>query len=99
MFNKLGLTGPRGKQGKPGIDGVPGKPGLSAYNYTVEKDFLIAPTIIGQSELKNITVNEGDNLRLRCVATGHPKPTIVWEKLDTSTIPMGSWKSNLFLKK
>lgn len=75
---------------------------MSAYNYTINgiptTDFLTAPNIVGQSDLKNITVNEGDNLRLRCVATGSPKPTIKWEKLDTSTIPMGSWKGNFVIK-
>jgi hypothetical protein len=62
-------------------------------------DFLTAPSIIGQSELKNITVKEGDNVRLRCVATGSPKPTIVWQKLDTSTVPMGSWRGDCIKKK
>jgi len=99
-FDELGLTGPKGRPGKPGLDGTPGRPGLSAYNYTVNgtptTDFLTAPNIIGQSELKNITVKEGDNLRLRCVATGSPKPTIVWQKLDTTTVPMGSWRGNYF---
>lgn len=97
--NILGLTGPKGRPGRPGSDGTPGKPGLSAYNYTINgiptTDFLTAPSIIGYSELKNITVKEGDNLRLRCVATGSPKPTIVWQKLDTSTLPMGSWRGNI----
>lgn len=97
-FIKLGLTGPKGRPGKPGIDGTPGKPGLSAYNYTVNgtstTEFLTAPNIVGQSELKNITVKEGENLRLRCVAIGSPKPTIVWQKLDTTTVPMGSWRGN-----
>ncbi|XP_050443894.1 uncharacterized protein LOC126847631 [Adelges cooleyi] len=91
-----GLTGPKGRPGKPGLDGLPGKPGLSAYNYSLNgvptSDFLVAPTIVGQSDLKNITVNEGDNLRLRCVVTGKPTPQVKWHKLDTSTIPMGSWK-------
>jgi len=99
-FYELGLTGPKGRPGKPGVDGTPGRPGLSAYNYTVNgiptTDFLTAPNIIGHSELKNITVKEGDNLRLRCVATGSPKPTIVWQKLDTTTVPMGSWRGNHF---
>lgn len=84
------------------MDGTPGKPGLSAYNYTINgistTEFLTAPNIIGQSELKNITAKEGDNLRLRCVATGSPKPTIIWQKLDTSTIPMGSWRGKFTLR-
>lgn len=90
------MTGPKGKSGKPGSDGTPGKPGLSAYNYTINgrptSDFLTAPTIVGQSELKNITVQEGDNLKLRCIAIGSPTPKIVWLKSDTTTITMGSWK-------
>lgn len=92
------MTGPRGRTGRGGTDGIPGKPGLSVYNYTKNgiptSDFLVAPTILGQSDLKNITVKEGDNLRLRCVATGSPRPTIVWQKLDTTTIPLGSWRGN-----
>lgn len=98
-FYNLGLTGPKGRTGKPGIDGTPGKPGLSAYNYTVKgipsSEYLVAPTIVGQSDLKNITVKEGSNLRLRCVATGNPPPVIVWQKLDTTTIPMGSWRGEI----
>lgn len=98
MCSILGLTGPKGRPGRPGVDGLPGRPGLSAYNYSINgeptSEFLVAPTIVGQSDLKNITVNEGDNLRLRCVVTGKPKPEVKWHKLDTSTIPMGSWRGN-----
>lgn len=101
ILHELGPIGPKGKPGKSGIDGSPGIPGLSAYNYTIDgkptSEFLTAPRIIGQSELKNITVKEGDNLRLRCVSTGAPAPIIVWQKLDTTTVPMGSWKGN-FIK-
>ena len=43
---------------------------------------------------KPIVVNEGDNVRLRCGATGIPRPSVEWRKLDGSVIPLGSWQGD-----
>jgi hypothetical protein len=42
--------------------------------------------------LKPIIVHEGENVRLRCAATGNPLPAVEWRKLDGSVIPLGSWQ-------
>ena len=64
-------------------------------NGTVSNELLIPPSIVGSTMTlyKPIVVTEGDNLRLRCVASGVPKPMIEWRKLDNSVIPLGAWKS------
>lgn len=41
---------------------------------------------------KAILVREGENLRLRCAATGTPKPDIEWQRLDNRPISYGSWE-------
>ncbi|XP_075215679.1 uncharacterized protein LOC142321462 isoform X2 [Lycorma delicatula] len=94
-----GLPGPRGKAGKPGTNGTPGIPGVQAWEVTVNgtksSDLLIPPTVVGAGPLFTVgpvVVREGENIRLRCAATGTPRPTVQWQKLDSSTIPMGSWQ-------
>jgi len=42
--------------------------------------------------LKPIVVHEGENVRLRCAATGNPRPAVEWRRLDGSVIPLGSWQ-------
>jgi hypothetical protein len=46
----------------------------------------------GLPPLKPIVVHEGENVRLRCAATGNPRPAVEWHKLDGSVIPLGSWQ-------
>jgi hypothetical protein len=36
-------------------------------------------------------VQEGNSIRLRCTASGKPRPIIQWTKIDGSMIPMGTW--------
>lgn len=42
---------------------------------------------------KPIVVHEGENVRMRCAATGIPRPSVEWRKADGSAIPLGSWQS------
>ncbi|PNF35348.1 hypothetical protein B7P43_G02585 [Cryptotermes secundus] len=95
-----GLTGPRGRPGKPGTNGVPGVPGINAWtvkvNGTTINELLIPPSIAapeGLPSLNPIIVHEGGNVRLRCAATGIPRPAVEWRKLDGSVIPLGSWQA------
>ncbi|KAK3925375.1 Olfactomedin-like protein 2B [Frankliniella fusca] len=98
-----GLAGPRGKAGSNGSNGLPGLPGICVYKYKVDgkyanaSDFLIPPSIPGAGLVaaqRAIVVEEGKNVRLRCAATGHPTPTVVWSKVPGGTIPLGSWQVN-----
>ena len=95
----LGLSGPRGRSGKPGTNGLPGIPGITAYELKVNgskvSELLIPPSMIGVSDAniqKAIVVREGENLRLRCGATGTPRPDIEWQRLDNRPISYGSWE-------
>ena len=42
-----------------------------------------------------IIVLEGDHLKLTCAASGFPKPTISWNRLDGNAVPDGSWRGML----
>lgn len=42
-----------------------------------------------------ISVHEGTNLRLKCIASGKPQPTVQWFRSDASVIPVGSWHGNI----
>lgn len=63
-------------------------------NGTYSSDLLIPPSIMWSSEdvQKAIVVKEGENLRLRCGATGTPKPDIEWHRLDNRPISYGRWE-------
>lgn len=63
-------------------------------NGTYSSELLIPPSIMGASEdvQKAIVVKEGENLRLRCGATGTPKPDIEWHRLDNRPISYGRWE-------
>ncbi|RZF35073.1 hypothetical protein LSTR_LSTR009665 [Laodelphax striatellus] len=94
-----GMPGPRGKSGKPGTNGNPGNPGVGAWQVTVNgtktSELLVPPSIVGSGAIfavGPIAVHEGENIRLRCAATGTPRPTVQWQKIDSSTFPMGPWQ-------
>ena len=46
-----------------------------------------------RTESLPLIVHEGENVRLRCSATGSPRPIIKWKRQDGKVIPLGSWKS------
>ncbi|KAJ6637052.1 Olfactomedin-like protein 2B [Pseudolycoriella hygida] len=101
---KMGIAGPRGPSGQSGKNGDPGKPGISAYSVTVNgssvNELLIPPSITGgnSAELRRpIVVNEGDNVRLRCAASGFPIPNIEWRLRHADsikTINFGLWQTS-----
>ena len=39
-------------------------------------------------------VREGENVRLRCAATGNPRPTVQWRKWDKTLISLGKWQGD-----
>ncbi|KAF2901207.1 hypothetical protein ILUMI_04982, partial [Ignelater luminosus] len=88
-----GLHGPRGNPGLPGNHGSPGIPGNKAWR-TLE--LLKAPSITGNtygSSMEAIILYEGENVRLRCAASGMPKPHIEWKRTDGQLIHSGTHKA------
>ncbi|CAO1428660.1 unnamed protein product [Diamesa hyperborea] len=97
-----GISGPRGRPGKAGKDGNHGIPGVNLWkikvNGTFSNEMLIPPSIAtsepGSEKMKSIVVREGDHLRLRCAATGTPRPNVEWIREDGKTISSGTWEAN-----
>ncbi|XP_062552768.1 lachesin-like [Armigeres subalbatus] len=44
---------------------------------------VVPPDILDQQTSQDMTVAEGSNLTLSCVATGVPEPTIVWKRIGS----------------
>ncbi|XP_054013696.1 uncharacterized protein LOC128895270 [Hylaeus anthracinus] len=97
-----GLRGEIGPPGRPGSPGQDGRPGISAWKVNMNdynvNDLLIPPSILDDRMLPAslnstalISVYEGTNIRLRCVASGKPQPVVQWFRTDGSNIPVGSW--------
>ncbi|XP_026827101.1 uncharacterized protein LOC105277676 [Ooceraea biroi] len=97
-----GLRGEVGPPGRPGASGKDGEPGIQAWKVNINDhsltDILIPPSIVEFTPPLNtsnvISVQEGSNIRLRCIASGKPQPIIQWTKIDGSMIPMGTWRVN-----
>uniref|UniRef100_A0A182MBY3 Ig-like domain-containing protein n=1 Tax=Anopheles culicifacies TaxID=139723 RepID=A0A182MBY3_9DIPT len=96
----VGIHGPKGKQGRPGTNGTPGTPGVNAWkvkvNDTFSNELLVPPSIAGAGTveaLRPIIVHEGTHLRLRCAATGTPRPHVEWRRDDGKTISNGAWEA------
>ncbi|KAK9497198.1 hypothetical protein O3M35_004562 [Rhynocoris fuscipes] len=96
-----GIPGPRGRPGRPGTNGVPGTPGIQAYevplNSSKSGELLIPPAIVGSDTIfasGPVVVKEGENVRMTCAATGNPRPTVQWKKMDKTTIGLGKWQES-----
>ena len=46
----------------------------------------VPPDIVDEASTSDVTVNEGDNVTLTCVAKGKPAPRIVWRREDGQKI-------------
>lgn len=53
---------------------------------------LLLPGSGGRQPSRPIVVHEGENVRLRCAATGNPPPAVEWRRMDASVIPVGAWQ-------
>jgi hypothetical protein len=64
----------------------------SYYNVIVVKLLTtVAPQIGDLSEMQQtIVVKENENVRLKCTASGSPKPDITWRRDDNKAISLGS---------
>ncbi|CAO1433024.1 unnamed protein product [Diamesa serratosioi] len=64
---------------------------LSFIHFTI---YLLPASEPGFEKMKSIVVREGDHLRLRCAATGTPRPNVEWIREDGKTISSGTWEAN-----
>ncbi|XP_014486075.1 PREDICTED: lachesin-like [Dinoponera quadriceps] len=49
-------------------------------------EVVIPPDIMDDESSDGMVTHEGGNIRLRCVATGSPKPTVTWKREDGRNI-------------
>lgn len=89
-----GLPGARGRKGVPGKAGTPGVPGIKAWtiNGTEATKLLVPPSIVDVQQQSAVQVQEGENVALKCSATGIPFPSYSWRLSNNSTIAMDSWR-------
>ncbi|XP_049828521.1 opioid-binding protein/cell adhesion molecule homolog isoform X1 [Schistocerca gregaria] len=50
-------------------------------------EIVVPPDILDQPTSTDLVVREGDNVTLRCAATGSPQPTITWRREGGEPIP------------
>ncbi|VDN96274.1 unnamed protein product [Rodentolepis nana] len=75
-------------------ENIPGNWDLSYYLVVTSSPAIL----VGSSSRKKEKIRQGHDLRLRCIAVGHPEPTYQWLKDDTpiasTSIPMGAGQSS-----
>lgn len=49
-------------------------------------EVVVPPDIIDDETANGMVTHEGGNIRLRCVATGVPEPTVSWKREDGRNI-------------
>ena len=64
-----------------GTDDLPSKKGQLVV--------LVPPSIVAADSIKVITVAEGANFNLSCIAQGYPMPNITWVRISGQTLPDG----------
>ena len=82
---KQGIMGPKGLQGEGGLKGQKGDTGPAGMPGAKGEpgESISAPTVAVSPAL--MTVNESGSASLQCSATGYPKPTTVWSKLESQS--------------
>lgn len=56
-----------------------------------EATFAVAPYMSEKSLQSSLVVQEGESVRLSCVAEGLPPPKFSWKRADDSPIKIGHW--------
>ena len=47
---------------------------------------VIPPDIMDDESSNGLEAHEGGNIRLKCIATGTPEPTVIWKREDGRNI-------------
>ena len=71
-----GEAGPKGQKGDMGPAGMPGSKGEPGESISAPS-VAVSP---GRS-----TVNESGSVKFQCSATGNPRPSMIWSKLNSQT--------------
>lgn len=50
--------------------------------------------IESNSSIRLLHAHEGENFRMKCIASGNPRPIVQWIRVDNASIPMGAWQGN-----
>ncbi|KAG1673187.1 Lachesin [Nymphon striatum] len=57
---------------------------------------LIPPQMMEDLSSKDVNVHEGEEVNMRCAATGHPRPTVSWVREDDGFIYLNKRKEKSF---
>ncbi|XP_024937931.1 lachesin isoform X2 [Cephus cinctus] len=60
---------------------------------------LIPPDIMDDESADGLVAHEGGNIKLQCVATGTPKPTVTWKREDGANITLRGDRQKQSVKK
>ena len=82
---KQGSMGPAGLKGEPGTKGEKGDIGPAGMPGTKGEpgESIESPAVVVSPV--TLTVNEGGSASFQCSASGNPKPTLVWSKLNNQS--------------
>lgn len=58
---------------------------------------LVPPDILDYPTSTDMVIREGQNVTLRCAASGSPTPNVTWRREGGEPIPLGNGKECMYL--